>query len=172
MGQPTDTQRGFTLIEILVVLVLVGLLASVAVLTMGGSTEQRALEQDARRLYLTLQTASELAVTGNQEIGVQLRDSGYQFMTLDTQSGHWQVSSIRLLKGDQFAPGVEVTHKLRADLPRLADSQAKQRPDVVFLSSGAVTGFEITLSRKAGPVYRIASDGRLPLTWTTPEGEA
>ncbi|KXS55271.1 MAG: general secretion pathway protein H [Marinobacter sp. T13-3] len=172
MARLTGTQQGFTLIEILVVLVLVGLLAGVAVLTMGGSTEQRALEQDARRLYLTLQTAAELAVTGNQEIGVRVSDSGYQFLTLDAEDGEWRESETRLLKGDQFAPGVVVTHQLRAGLPRLADKSADQRPDLVFLSSGAVTGFEITLGRASGPVYRIASDGRLPLTWDTPEGEA
>ncbi|MEP3563754.1 MAG: prepilin-type N-terminal cleavage/methylation domain-containing protein, partial [Marinobacter sp.] len=59
---------GFTLIEILVVLIIVGLLASLAVFSMGGNSQQRELESHVRELYLLMQTASEQAVLNNLEL--------------------------------------------------------------------------------------------------------
>ena len=51
MGRRAD-QNGFTLIEILVVLIIVGLLAALAVFNMAGSSQQRELESQVRELYL------------------------------------------------------------------------------------------------------------------------
>ncbi|HAS77079.1 MAG TPA: type II secretion system protein GspH, partial [Marinobacter adhaerens] len=78
--QVRSRQTGFTLIEILVVLVVVGLLASLAVFTMGGSSQQRELENEVRELYLLMQTASEQAVLNNLELGLKLEEDGYQFV--------------------------------------------------------------------------------------------
>ena len=60
VGRRAD-QNGFTLIEILVVLIIVGLLAALAVFNMAGSSQQRELESQVRDLYLLMQTASEQA---------------------------------------------------------------------------------------------------------------
>ena len=80
--QASSRQTGFTLIEILVVLVVVGLLASLAVFTMGGSSQQRELENEVRELYMLMQPASEQAVLANLDLGLRLEDDASQFVSL------------------------------------------------------------------------------------------
>ena len=54
-------QTGFTLLEILVVLILLGIILSVAVLSTGG-VKERELEQEVQRMVRLIQLAKEEAV--------------------------------------------------------------------------------------------------------------
>src|SRR5690554_7758639 len=90
---PVNNDSGFTLIEILVVLVLVGLLAALAVFTMGGNSQQRELQNEVRELYLLMQTASEQAVLNNLEHGLLFEENGYQ---LDRKSTRLNSSHVRI----------------------------------------------------------------------------
>ena len=54
-------QRGFTLIEIMVVMVVVGLMAVIAVVNLGSGAEQRELDNVSRKMFMLMETASEQA---------------------------------------------------------------------------------------------------------------
>lgn len=168
------TQRGFTLIEILVVLVIVGLMAALAVFTMGGSSQQRELDSEVQNLYLRMQVASEQAVMNNLETGLVVDEDGYRFVVFDDKTQNWQLSNERLFRAHGLPPWLETNAKVDSDAPRLNNENSKLRPDVVFFSSGESTPFEIEMT-VAGQTYephRLRSDGINPMHWQKPGAEA
>ncbi|GGC71086.1 type II secretion system minor pseudopilin GspH [Marinobacter halophilus] len=171
-----EDQSGFTLIEILVVLIIVGLLASLAVFNMAGSSQQRELENTVRDLYLLMQTASEQAVLNNAELGLILEDSSYQFVAFQDDTGEWTMSGERLFRSRSLPEWLVLTNYIENDAPRLTSSEDRLRPDVVFFSSGETTPFiiEFTIGRNTEIMHTLASDGVAPLEWRKPgsEGDA
>ena len=80
-------RQGFTLIEVLVVLTIVGLVASgisLSLETLRGRDTDRAIE----RLRHVLEHTAERAQTRGQPIALELLTDGYRFSTLDTD-GRW-----------------------------------------------------------------------------------
>ncbi|WP_372965379.1 type II secretion system minor pseudopilin GspH [Marinobacter sp.] len=164
------SHSGFTLIEILVVLVIVGLLASLAVFNMGSSSQQRELENNVRELYLLMQTASEQAILDNLELGLLLEEDGYRFVAFQDDSGQWKPSGERLFKKRMLPEWLTLTEFVESDAPRLATAEDILRPNVVFFSSGETTPFEIefTIGRNSDLMHVIASDGVSELEWRRP----
>ncbi|WP_227545848.1 type II secretion system minor pseudopilin GspH [Marinobacter fonticola] len=168
--------RGFTLIEIMVVMVVVGLLAVIAVVNMGGGAQQRELENAAREMFLLMQTASEQAVLNNQEMGLVVDDESYRFVAYNGLEQIWEPQGERLFAKRQVPEWMALTYQTEDDLPTLPgggeDDDAPQ-PDLVFFSSGEMTPFEMQMT--AGDnndlVYRIESDGLNGLQWHTPADE-
>ena len=166
--------RGFTLIEILVVMIIVGLLAAIAVFTMAGGSQQRELESETRELFLLMQTASEQAVLNNLEMGLMLQDDGYQFVAFQETSGEWKASGERIFRKRPLPEWLEIVAYVEADAPRLASSEDQPLPEVVFFSSGETTPFEfeLTAGNQTDSRHVLASDGLSPLEWRKPGGDA
>lgn len=165
--------NGFTLIEILVVLVLVGLLAALAVFTMGGNSQHRELQNEVRGLYLLMQTASDQAVLNNLEIGLLLKKNGYRFVAFQDETGDWKASGERVFRAREFPEWLVATEFIESDAPRLASAEDKLRPDVVFFSSGETTPFELefTIGNETDYTQTLASDGISPIEWRQPGDE-
>lgn len=172
--RPPRAAAGFTMIEILVVLVVVGLLAAMVVVNLGGGTQQRELASKVRELFVLMQTASEQAVLNNQELGLVINEDGYRFLVFDELESEWGSPGERLFRPRRFDPGTAVTPFIEDDMPRLtqgdSDDEDSLRPDIVFFSSGETTEFELELLTAGSPdrIYRIASDGYRGLEMTLP----
>ena len=167
-------QNGFTLIEILVVLVIIGLMAALAVFTMGGSSQQRELEVEVQNLYLLMQVVSEQAVLNNLEVGLVIETDNYQFVVFDDENQVWEISPERLFQAHDLPPWLSVDATVASDAPRLTNNNKKLRPNVVFFSSGESTAFDIELMVKgqASPPHRLYSDGIALIHWQKPGAEA
>ncbi|SFR44012.1 general secretion pathway protein H [Marinobacter daqiaonensis] len=154
------------MIEILVVLVLVGLLASLAVVNLGGGSQEREMTSKIRELYVLMQTASEQAILNNQEIGLIIDDRGYRFVVLDELEQKWKSQGERLFQGRDFPEWLSVTLFREGDFPRMVgddeeDGENRLQPDIVFFSSGETTPFDLEFVATPSPdrVYRLTSDG-------------
>lgn len=169
-------QTGFTMIEIMVVLVLVGLLASLAVVNMGGGSQQREMTSKIRELYVLMQTASEQAILNNEEIGLVIDEQGYRFVVYDEREQEWKTESERLFQGRGFPDWMSVALFSEGDIPRLAssddedDEDNRLQPDIVFYSSGEATPFELEfqLAQSSGRVYSLVTDGLDEIEMKTP----
>lgn len=166
---------GFTLIEILVVLVVVGLLAALAIVNLGGGQQLREMENEVRELYLLMQTATEQAILNNEELGLVFDEDGYQFVRYDDQSDEWASQNERLFRPRSVPEWLAITSIIEDDTPRLINDKDKLRPDLVFFSSGETTPFELefTIGSDTDRMHRIVSDGLNGLEWIAPgdEGE-
>lgn len=152
---------GFTMIEILVVMVVVGLLAALAITNLGGGSEQRKLTSQVRELYVLMQTASDQAILNNQELGLSITEEGYRFMVFNELEERWQGQGERLFQERAFPPLVSVTLFADDDLPKMVSDEAAEQPDIVFYSSGETTPFELEFMLAQGEEQMISliSDG-------------
>lgn len=75
-------QRGFTLIEMLVVAAIIGLLTTTVALTLSSNSRQAAAS-DARRLATLLETAIAEAQAGRRQIAWSAREGGYDFFAAE-----------------------------------------------------------------------------------------
>ncbi|HRF44270.1 MAG TPA: type II secretion system minor pseudopilin GspH [Candidatus Competibacteraceae bacterium] len=156
--------RGFTLLEIMVVMVLIGILTSLAVLSIGGGPRNR-LAEEGRRLAAIVELQQQEAILNGQLRGIQFDRNGYTILSLDEQ-GAWRSPD---------ATNALIRHQLPEDIAlglwvedRSVRLEKPDFPQVLLLSSGEATEFiaVFSLARDSSPdapLYRIASDamGRL-----------
>ncbi|MGP4844097.1 type II secretion system minor pseudopilin GspH [Marinobacter sp. 1Y8] len=172
-------QRGFTLIEIMVVMVVVGLMAVIAVVNLGSGAEQRELDNVSRQMFMLMETASEQAVLNNQEFGMVLGEEGYRFVVYNDLERKWQAQGERLFQPRAIPLWLVVTPRIEDDIPKLASGnqdddggggEDEPTPDLVFFSSGEITPFELGLGLESNPdvEYLIESDGVNGVEWHPP----
>lgn len=95
---------GFTLIEVLLVILLIGLLAATVVYSFSGESRQQRLEKETEKLQARVQLAAELAMLKNVELGLFIDDKGYRFMLFEQDK--WRsIREPKALAPYEFKPG-------------------------------------------------------------------
>jgi general secretion pathway protein H len=82
--------RGFTLIEILVVIVIISIIISAATIAVGVLGGDRQAEDQARRLWAVLQQAREEAELQGLDAGLYMAASAYEFLRFQPRANQWQ----------------------------------------------------------------------------------
>ncbi|MDY6994207.1 MAG: type II secretion system minor pseudopilin GspH [Pseudomonadota bacterium] len=149
---------GFTLIEVLVVIVIIGVIVTLTTLT--ASDSRAPLKREAQRLAALLALAQEEAVFQAQEWGLSVHSDRYQFYIWQQQG--WQV----VQNDDLFRPrampqGIHIELQLDGHSLRLAEGEEQQRPQILILSSGECTPFELTFSDETDPSFQYQLQGNL-----------
>ena len=155
--QITSRVRGFTLLELLVVVVLIAILTAAAISTLNFVATDADAETEARRVGALASLAAEEALLTGREYGLRLDDEEIVFLLFDDLTGQWQ----SLAEDDTFHPrpvpesldfdlvieGQEI--KLgndAADDSGETDEDLPEPPQIMFLSSGEITPFTLTIS--------------------------
>jgi general secretion pathway protein H len=152
---------GFTLLELIVVVFIIGLIVSFAGLSLH-QPRSRAAAEEAARLQALVRLASEEAVQNGWELALQIDRDGYGFARLDGDT--WRpLADDRLLRARPLPPDIRVELRLEGVRVQLGD--AEQPAQVLLLSSGEITPFEINLRGADGAAFvlRGALDGTLQL---------
>ena len=74
-------ERGFSLLELLVVVFIIGILATMFTLSFGLVGDDPELEEEAQRLQSLILLARENALTNGREYGLRFYPNGYEFAT-------------------------------------------------------------------------------------------
>jgi general secretion pathway protein H len=196
MAVRTDQRRkfnlggepGFTLIEILIVLVIVGIIMAVALLSFGILGDDRSLNRDARRLSSLIELVSDEATTQGREYGLEFMRTGYRFVEHDPLLDQWfEVVGDDYLRPRDLDEGAEFELVIEDRLVLLhteaketeRDEDEPQRdltddylPHVLIFSSGDITPFELRFLRdvdRSKVVLTMSLAGELEIQDETPE---
>ncbi len=166
-------QYGFTLLEIMLVILLMGVVVTGVVITVSSAGADSHLEKEAKRFVGILELAEEEALLRSQEMGVIITDRQYQFVRLDDDN-RWQPLSdskffSQVTMPDEITLSLELAG-LTSDNSLLGDQklfenddglfedngglfedkdekqQRKLTPELYIFSSGEVTDFELTMN--------------------------
>ena len=144
---------GFTMLELMVVLVLIGIIFTFAMLSFGGDDIAELMEGETRRLAALVRLATDEAVMRGDEFGIRFTDEGYEFLVLQ-QTG-WQTPvDDKLLRSYSLPADVEMRLQLEGDAmvyPGVPSDEDAITPQVFILSSGEVTPFTVVFESVLSP---------------------
>lgn len=156
---------GFTLMEVMLVILLMGLTAAAVTMSIGNSGPQQALDRTARQFIAATEMVLDETVLSGQFIGIVIEKTSYQFVFY--KDGKWEpLDKDRLLSEKQMEPGV-VMNLVLDGLPLVQDDEEDDswfeepliepsaddkrkhpEPQVMLFPSGEMSAFELTFITK------------------------
>lgn len=171
-------KSGFTLIEIMAVLIVIGIAAAMVILSIGDATRPYKVKNSAKYLYNGMSMALEDAVFLNRQLGLRfdyISVDGelvysYEWLYYDYDVRQWQAIAqedytkvempdfmvLKLeIEGQETLIGAEQKNSEMFNVEESTDDNKKDNkknvqitPDLYFLSSGEIQAFKITLADK------------------------
>jgi general secretion pathway protein H len=132
--RPPLTSPGFTLIEILVVIVIIGVVISMATLSVNILGRDSQVEEQSRRFWTILKQTREEAELQSMNIGVYIATEEYEFLRLDSLTNTWiPITDDKLYATRQLPEGLR--YRLWLDSreivmkPKLPDRGSEEEDD-------------------------------------------
>ncbi len=164
--------RGFTLIEILVVVVIMAIVISLALLSISVTGRDTQIDEESQRIAGLLDALHERALIEGHDFGLRLEPAAYTFLTYDTGRGQWvALDQEREFRQRNLPPGLAFQLELDSRQvvlqpidPNLSSNTAPPPPQVAIAASGDSTPFRITIVRdetKARALIMSDATGKL-----------
>jgi general secretion pathway protein H len=154
---------GFTLLEVLVVVVIIGILTSMAVISVNVLGGDHEMQREAERLQAILLQSREDAILQSRDIGMRLDETGYEFLAYDGRIERWNaIEDDPLLRERSLPDGLRLSLRLEDRNVQLKPRQpATERdpiqPQVILQGSGELVPFDVGLARDGTPEKRRVS---------------
>jgi general secretion pathway protein H len=155
-------QRGFTLLEMLLVLLLIGSVASLVIMSFPGA-RQNTLQQQLTHFQAQLDFALDVSQQNGLILGIQVWPEGWEFQVLQHQqtensvpllgSDVWQGYFWQTWEPRRTALGAKLSDDIRYELqfPGLqkwsAENSRETEPDILLLPGGEITPFTLVFRR-------------------------
>ena len=156
------TNRGFTLIEILIVIVIIGITIGFAIIAYGDFGASRRLQFAAEQLVNTVKLAQQQAILESGTLGIRLNNSGYRILKYQNSSMQWQpISNKGVFKEKIFPKNTKI--KLNA-------KSINNAPSIILHAAGTMTPFTLTIgNNKEENIIIITGhhNGNIQLNWAS-----
>jgi len=147
----SSRERGFTLLEVLAVVLIIGIIISFASLSIGQNSS-RIVQDEVERLHGLIQLAGEESVLQGRELALEFDRDRYQFLEFGKEE--WQpIAEDPMLRERPLPEAIELTLMLEGIEANFEDK--KNLPRIFILSSGELTPFNMTLKTDEGEEYSL-----------------
>jgi len=156
--------KGFTLLELLVVIVLLGIVTSFAMLSLNLTGLESELDKEARKIHALIQLAKEEAIIKSQEVSLKIDNNKYFFEYLDWNSKSWLSKKDKVFRERKIHEGLNIHLENEANKMFFKNNENNkdkvESGAVYFLSSGELSKFTIKISIKGNLqlYYKIESE--------------
>jgi general secretion pathway protein H len=148
--------KGFTLVEILVVVVIMAVVISITVLSVSSTGRDSQLDEESRRIEGLVGLLHERALLEGRDFGLRIEPAAYEFVVYDTGRDRWmmldQEREFRhreLPKGVSFQLQLDSHTVVIKPIDRNLSDGNQPNPQVAIAASGEGTPFRLTLQRDA-----------------------
>ena len=176
-------QSGFTLLEVIIVLALIGLILASVRYTVFTANVEKNIEKEVKRLQVVFNMASDYAVINQLELGLRIDDDeqSYEFVKLDEEEKWVPLDNQKHFEKVTFTEGVYLEIMLEGfaweDDDSLFDTRVFDEelsvsndgvdigneedkipppPQIIILSSGEITPFELLIKYEAQEINEEA----------------
>jgi general secretion pathway protein H len=157
--------QGFTLVEILVVMLIITVVISLTVLTVTSTGRDAQLDEESRRIEGLVGLLHERALLEGRDFGLRIEPTAYEFVVYDTRRDLWlmldQEREFRhreLPKGVSFQLQLDSQTVVIKPVDRNLSSGPPPNPQIAIAASGDGTPFRLILQRD-GTQAKTAIDG-------------
>lgn len=173
--------NGFTLLELMLVLLIIGLAVSTVSFTAFSNSAAERLQQQVQQLKFNIEMASEFAVLNQQTLGIRVDEKAlsYRFMVYGSDNQWEEILEPKIFEpvtftgdpiigltlqdldweeNDGLSSGQLVNNELSvsSDGVSIGDEEEKKPkpPQIILLPTGEITPFEWELAWFAGDIVR------------------
>ena len=161
---------GFTLVEILVVLIIISVMSGVVVTSLPSSFRNGDFDEEALRLKTVMEMVREESLTQASEYGFDTDKDSYSFFIYDEFEQNWKQLENKPFKERKLSEGIILRTRIEdTELILTRDEEEEETvpnaPRILLLSSGEMTPFELTIARGREQSRTLISDGYGDLQW-------
>jgi general secretion pathway protein H len=150
--------RGFTLIELMIVVFIIGLITAAAVITFGGDRRDTELDRETERIHALFDYVREQAELQTRDYGFRVSEHSYSFVVFDVMRNEWRTADEDdALREREFPEGLQpsVVIEGRPIVLKVKRDEKKKgiedfKPEILIFANGDLSSFEISLQREGG----------------------
>jgi general secretion pathway protein H len=139
-------QTGFTLIEVIIVVLVIGIVISMAGLSFNQGGGERLLAEDSKGVAAKLKLLSEEATLTGRQYAIRIHQQGMEYWSYG-EEGWLPLEGDRTYRPKQWRAIYRVALQVEGERAQIPQKDVMQPvPQVYFLSSGELTAFTLLLA--------------------------